>query len=141
MCKDGKCHERAGQTRNVIVSMGIAARELSKLAEHPHMVIKTMTHIGFVPADPEMHSVPGITVIMEVYPTTTDAEVAQKADSYLENARRPPPVLIQVLEQLFGLPSTSDTPVDAETAQKAKDARASLETSARIAAETHANGF
>lgn len=29
MCKDGKCQERAGQTRNTVVSMGVAARELA----------------------------------------------------------------------------------------------------------------
>lgn len=120
---------------------GAAAREMSKLADRPHTVVRTRTYIAFVLSDPELTMMPGIAVVMEVYPTTTDSEIAQKADSYLENARRPPPALIQMLEQLFGLTPALDASVDAGTARKAEDIRASFETSARIAVETHANGF
>lgn len=104
MCKDGKCQKFVGQTRNVVVSLGIAARDLAKLAEHPQMVVKTATHVALVAADPVLHDAPGFTVIMEVYPTTSDAEVAQKADRYMAEPPRRVPPLIRMLEALFGLP-------------------------------------
>lgn len=108
MCKDGKCKERAGQTRNTVISLGTAARELARLSEHPQMVVKTPTHIAFVTADPELYAMPGVTVVIEVYPTTSDDDIAQKADSYLTDARRNPPPIIRMLEQLFG--SVTDAP-------------------------------
>ncbi len=111
MCKDGKCQERAGQTRNVVISLGTAARAVAQLTNHPHMVVKAPTHIAFVIANPELFAMPGFTVMMEVYPTSDDAEIAWKADDYLDGVRRnsqPPPRLIRLLEQLLGLPSTSD---------------------------------
>lgn len=114
MCKDGKCQERAGQTRNVIISLGTSARELSLFSGHPHMVVKTSLYIAFVPADPALASTPGITVIMEVYPTTNDAEIARKADRYMVESTRQKPAIIKVLEELFGLRPTdaTDGPID-----------------------------
>jgi hypothetical protein len=113
MCKDGKCQERAGQTRNVIISLGTAARELSKLSDHPHMVVKTPTHVAFVTADPELRAMPGVAVIMEVDPTTEDAEIARRADRYMiEGAPRSVPPLIRMLEQLLGLPPAPDGAID-----------------------------
>lgn len=129
MCKDGKCQERAGQIRNAVISLGTAARELSKVAGHPHMVVKTSLYIACVPADPSLRATPGITVVMEVYPTTDDVEIARKADRYLiENTRRKP-AIIQVLEGLFGLPPTADAP-DGPTDEAPRSA---LQTSAQIA--------
>lgn len=110
MCKDGKCQERAGQIRNTIISLGTAAREMAKLENHPYMVVKTSLYIAFVLADPGLHTAPGLVVIMEVYPTNDDAEIARKADRYMiEDSRRSVPQLVRVLEQLFGIPPASNT--------------------------------
>lgn len=110
MCEDGKCQERADQTRNVVISLGIAARQLAKFLGQPQMVVKAPTHFSFVNADPELHAMPGITVVMEVYPTTDDVEVGKKADNYLEGARRSVLPFIRTLEQLLGLPPMAIVP-------------------------------
>lgn len=136
MCKDGKCQERVGQTRNVIVSMGIAARELAKLAEHPHMVVKTSSVIAFVVADPSLIDAPGAVVIMEVYPTTTDAEINDKADRFMAQPPRRIPSLIDVLAALLESPPEPGSMNDRE-----REMLHSAQTSARIAAQTRANGF
>lgn len=136
MCKDGKCHERAGQTRNVIVSMGIAARELSKLAEHPHMVVKTATTISFVVADPSMVDAPGVAVIMEVYPTTTDTEVGEKADRFMTQPPRRVPSLIDMLAALLESPPTPDSMNDRE-----RETLHAARTSARTAERMARQGF
>jgi len=107
MCKDGKCQERAGQTRNTIIKLAEAARELAKLGDFPHMVVKTPTHIALVPADPALAEVPGMTLIMDVYPTSTDDEIARKTDRYMiEGARSNSMSLIQMLEKIFSLEPT-----------------------------------
>lgn len=136
MCKDGKCLERADQTRNVIVSMGIAARELSKLAEHPHMVVKTATTISFVMADPSIVDAPGVAVIMEVYPTTTDAEVGEKADRYMTQPPRRVLSLIDMLAELFESPPALGSMNDRE-----RETLHAAQTSARIAERTARQGF
>ncbi len=103
MCKNGKCQERAGQVRNAVISLGAAAREMAKVAEYPHAVIRASGFISIVMTAPGLYTSPGITVIMEVYPTTNDDEIARKADRYMvESTQRKPPV-IQMLEELFGL--------------------------------------
>lgn len=111
MCKDGKCQERVDQTRNVVISLGTAARELAKLSGHPHAVINVSGFIVFVLAEPERYTAPDVVMIMEVHPTTDDAEIVRKADRYMiERAPRNVPPLIRMLEQLFGLSPTSDAP-------------------------------
>lgn len=112
MCKDGKCQERAGQIRNAIISLGTAARALAQASEHPQMVVKTSSHIAILPANPVVHDLPDLIVVMEVYPTTDDADIARKADRYMIESTRQKPAIIKVLEELFGLPPTSVEPED-----------------------------
>ncbi len=105
MCKDGKC---VNQTRNAAISLGTAARELAKISEHPQMVVKASSHIAILPANPMVYGMPDFVVVMEVYPTTDDADIARKADRYMIESTRRKPAIIKVLEGLFGLPPTPD---------------------------------
>ncbi len=111
MCKDGKC-----QTRSALISLGMAARELAKLARFPQMVIRTPSHVALIASNPLLDEVPGNSVIMDVYPTTTDDDIARKADRYIiEGSRSNAVSMIKMLENIFGLPSMADGDIPAPT--------------------------
>lgn len=135
MCKDGKRQARADQTRNTVVSLGTAARELARLANHPHMVVKTPAFIALVLADPELISMPDVTVVMEVYPTTSDDEIQAKADRFMAEPLRSTPSLVQLLEALLGsVPAPELSDQDRATLR-------TMQTSAKIAERTAREGF
>lgn len=79
------------------------------------MVVKTVTHIALVAADPDLHDVQGATVIMEVDPTTSDAEINQKVDRFMTEPPRRVPSLIRLFEALLGSPPAS-VPTDGSVA-------------------------
>lgn len=103
MCKDGKCRQNPSDKRPVVISLGLAARDMAALTGRPQMVVQMNGFLAIGDADPDLVSLPGVPLIISVDSATTDEEVARKADRFLiRQSTSRASALIQMLEAVLG---------------------------------------
>jgi len=106
MCDHVDCQKRNAQKREVVISLGQAARSVSTLFRDPQVLVQCQGYIVIAPARTASLDDPG--VIMTVYPTMTDEDIARCADSYASRTiAEQKAQLEEAMALLAGIPSVS----------------------------------